>query len=75
MVSRHFVKVLLIPGYLSKLCQSAVEIPQRNQPHYEVYVCHSEGAIRSSIMAEKKIFSNILIEPSATEESLVPNRN
>jgi hypothetical protein len=33
---------------------------------------HSEGATRSGLMLEKKIFPNKLIETTATEESLFP---
>jgi hypothetical protein len=33
------------------------------------FVCHSEGATRSGSMTEWKIFSEMLIEALATEES------
>jgi hypothetical protein len=32
-------------------------------------ICHSEGATRRDLMAEKKIFSDMLLETTATEES------
>ena len=35
-------------------------------------VCHSEGATRSGLMPEKKIFPKSLIETTTTEESLLP---
>ncbi len=38
-------------------------------------ICHSEGATRSGLLAEKKIFSNRLIATPATEESLVASRH
>jgi hypothetical protein len=34
-------------------------------------ICHSEGATRSGLMAEKKIFSGAQLETMATEESRV----
>lgn len=39
------------------------------------FVCHSEGATRSDLMLEKKIFPNMLIETAATEESLFPSQD
>jgi hypothetical protein len=36
-------------------------------------VCHCEGATRSEFMTEWKIFSELLIEILATEESPVPS--
>jgi hypothetical protein len=38
-------------------------------------ICHSEGATRSGLLAEKKIFSNMLIKTPATKESLVASRH
>jgi hypothetical protein len=38
-------------------------------------VGHSEGATRSGLLAEKKIFANMLIATPATEESLVASRH
>jgi hypothetical protein len=35
--------------------------------------CHSEGATRNGLMLEKEIFTNKLIETTATEESFFPS--
>ena len=37
-------------------------------------ICHSEGATRRGLMAEKKIFSGAQLETMATEESRVASR-
>ncbi len=37
--------------------------------------CHSEGATRRGLMAEKKIFSGAQLETMATEESPVASRS
>jgi hypothetical protein len=38
-------------------------------------ICHSEGATRSGLLAEKKIFADWQIKTTATEESLVASRH
>jgi hypothetical protein len=38
-------------------------------------ICHSEGATRCGLLAEKKYFSNMLIATPVTEESLVASRH
>jgi hypothetical protein len=34
--------------------------------------CHSEGATRSGLIVQKKIFPNMVVETTATEESRFP---
>jgi hypothetical protein len=36
-----------------------------------LFACHSEGSTRSGLMFEKKLFPNMVIETTGTEESFV----
>jgi hypothetical protein len=41
-----------------------------NNEFFFTFACHSEGAAHRGIKTEMKIFSNMLVEIHATEESL-----
>jgi hypothetical protein len=64
-------KILRRPTIVCQITIGDVGLPQNDSSKR---ICHSEGAIRSGLMAQKKKITHMLIETTATEESLAEDR-